>query len=203
MRSGNEYGRVADNLRIWALAPDLLSHHPGESWDLTPSEVRSYKSSDASARHGADGDHSAHEHCALEVKMERTLPIPRRVHSRLSVLPRAHPMFTSWCPSASVQRPNAELLRGVSTTLQRVRSSRQAFWTVDGPSGNYLCGCERVQPLAFCVTGGSALLLQLLPGKPDFFPKREKGFWTQPITLCQSASWVAVAGYNCTMTIGF
>src|SRR5215469_2150595 len=26
-------------------APDLLSHHLGESWDLTPSKPRSYKSS--------------------------------------------------------------------------------------------------------------------------------------------------------------
>jgi hypothetical protein len=52
------------------------------------------------------------------------------------VMWKAHPMFTSWCPSASVQRPNAELLRGVSTTLQRVRRSRQAFWTVDGLLGS-------------------------------------------------------------------
>jgi len=64
----------------------------------------------------------------------------------------------------------------------------------NGASGNYLCGCERVQPLAFYVTAGSGLLLQLVPGKPDFFPKREKAFWTQPISLCQSANWVAVAG---------
>ena len=78
---------MADNPRIWALAPGLLSHHLGESWDLTPSEVKSYKSSAASARHGADGNHSAYD-CALEVKMERTLLIPRRVHSWLSVLPR-------------------------------------------------------------------------------------------------------------------
>jgi hypothetical protein len=37
--------RVADNPRIWVPGPDLFSHHLGESWDLTLSEVRSYKSS--------------------------------------------------------------------------------------------------------------------------------------------------------------
>src|SRR5215475_7702480 len=39
-------------------------------------------------RHGADGGHSAYEHCALEVKMKRTLAISRPVHSGLSVLAR-------------------------------------------------------------------------------------------------------------------
>src|SRR5215471_6457915 len=39
-------------------------------------------------RHGADGGHSAYEHCALEVKMERTLAISRRVDSGLPVLAR-------------------------------------------------------------------------------------------------------------------
>src|SRR5215470_13548643 len=41
-----------------------------------------------SARHGADGDHSACEHRALEAKMERTSAISRRVDSGLSVLAR-------------------------------------------------------------------------------------------------------------------
>ena len=36
----------------------------------------------------ANGDHSAYEHWALEVKMERMLPILRRVYSWLSVLGR-------------------------------------------------------------------------------------------------------------------